>query len=82
MFVLFSRNLFFLAFLLSFLFLLTPSVQAQTADPQLKPSKPTVWEYRQKVDGGSYGMWTVIANSSGNSLSASRCSERAMTQED
>ena len=30
----------------------------------------TGWEYQQKVDGGNYGSWTQISNSSsGNSLS-------------
>ena len=33
-------------------------------------SAVTGWKYRQKVDGGSYGSWTQISNSSsGNSLS-------------
>ena len=93
MFELFSRNFFFLVFLFSFLFLLTPSIQAQTSNPPSAPGKPTVtggnqqvtltasvsnnggaaitgWEYQQKVDGGNYGSWTEISNSSsGNSLS-------------
>ena len=93
MFTLFSRSLFFLVFLFSFLFLLTLSIQAQTSNPPSAPGKPTVtggnqqvtltasvsdnggseitgWEYRQKADGGNYGSWTQINNSSsGNSLS-------------
>ena len=92
MFALFSRNFFFLVFLFSFLFLLTPLTQASTStNPPGAPGKPTVtggsqqvtlaasvsdnggsavtgWKYQQKVDGGSYGSWTEISNSSSGNL--------------